>query len=177
VQTRRLAASFEASTRSVTCTGTKKFPRKATCVSALFFENPPKRSDANVLTQVQVSKMGFLRRLHSMTEGCAEVWWRPGQETSLVPLCLVFGSEWTVLKKKLATLLGLFDTPQWFSARGIVPPSLHPRCDTSRQSAHLWNFQSPECWTTCPKWEITATLVQLCIKNAPRKTGEASPAG
>jgi len=32
VQTRRLAASFDASTRSVTQTGAEIFPRKATCV-------------------------------------------------------------------------------------------------------------------------------------------------
>jgi len=39
VQTRRLAASFDASTRSVALTGAEKFPRKVTCVSAFCFEN------------------------------------------------------------------------------------------------------------------------------------------
>ena len=38
-----------------------------------------------------------------------------------------FGSKCTVLKKKLATLLGLFGGPQWFESRGIVFP-LPPWC-------------------------------------------------
>jgi len=81
------------------------------------------------------------------------------------------------IEEKACDIVGTFRHPSMIQCTGYCSPSLHPRCDTSRQSAHLWNFQSPECWTTCPKWEITATLVQLCIKNAPRKTGEASPAG
>jgi len=36
VQTKRLAASFDTSTRSVTRTGAEKFPRKATCDPAVF---------------------------------------------------------------------------------------------------------------------------------------------
>jgi len=38
VQTTRLAVSFDASTRSVTHTGVKIFPRKSTCESVIFFE-------------------------------------------------------------------------------------------------------------------------------------------
>jgi len=56
-------------------------------------------------------------------QGRTEVGWRPGQETSLVPprqQLRSFGSKSTVLKKVLATMLGLF------GARGIVPP-LSPR--------------------------------------------------
>jgi len=38
VQTRRLAASFDTSTRSVTRTGAEVFPRKATCDPAVFLQ-------------------------------------------------------------------------------------------------------------------------------------------
>jgi len=51
----------------------------------------------------------------------------PGQERSLAPLCSnlkSFVSKCTVLKKVLATFLGLFSAPQWFGCRGIVPPSV-----------------------------------------------------
>ena len=49
VQVRRLATSFDASTRFVTRTS-EIFLRKATCVEALFFfENPRKQPDAKVL--------------------------------------------------------------------------------------------------------------------------------
>ena len=44
VQTRRLAASFDASTRSVTRTGAEKFPFKAMCVPVFFFLKIPKSS-------------------------------------------------------------------------------------------------------------------------------------
>jgi len=47
------------------------------------------------------------------------------QETSLAPPCSnlrSFGSKCAVMKKVLATLLGLFGTPQWFGTQGIVPP-------------------------------------------------------
>ena len=70
--------------------------------------------------------------------------WRPEQEASLAPPCSnlrPFRSKFTVLKKVLVTLLGLFGAhrshfppPQWFGApwwfgnRGILPPcpSLRP---------------------------------------------------
>jgi len=58
----------------------------------------------------------------------------------------------------------------------LLSPSLRRRCDTSRQSAHLWSSQNPECWTTSPNWKITATLVRSCVQNVPQKTGEASSA-
>ena len=51
------------------------------------------------------------------------------------------------------------------------------RCGTSWQSVQLWNSQCPECWTGSLNREIWATLVQVCVQNAPRKTGETSPAG
>jgi len=41
-----------------------------------------------ILTQVQASEMGFLRRLHGVTQGRTEVRWRPmfdGKEKSLAP--------------------------------------------------------------------------------------------
>jgi len=52
-------------------------------------------------------------------------------------------------------------------------PSLHHWRDTSRQCAQRWNSQSPECRTTFPNWDITATLVRPCVQIAPRKTGES----
>jgi len=53
VQTRRLAVSFDTSTRSVTHTGAEKFPCKATCVSAFFIQKSPKQPDAKVLSYHQ----------------------------------------------------------------------------------------------------------------------------
>ena len=41
VHSRRLAASFDTSTRSVICTGAEIFPCKATCVSVYFFQKSP----------------------------------------------------------------------------------------------------------------------------------------
>jgi len=49
VQTRRLAMSFDASTRSITRTAAEKFPCKVTCISAFFVENPQKQADAELL--------------------------------------------------------------------------------------------------------------------------------
>jgi len=49
---------------------------------------------------------------------------RGGQETRLAPPCSnlkSFGRNCTVLKKVLATLLGLSGALQWFGARDIVP--------------------------------------------------------
>jgi len=56
-----------------------------------------------ILTQVQVLKMGFLRRVYSVTKGCTEVRLRPGQETSLAPPYLnlrCFGSTVNVLRRR-----------------------------------------------------------------------------
>jgi len=67
-----------------------------------------------ILTQVQASEMGFLRILHSVTQGRTEVRWRPGKEKSWAPPCSYlrsFGSKCIVIKKKLETFLGLFDAP------------------------------------------------------------------
>ena len=67
-----------------------------------------------ILFQVQAEVMGFLRRVHGATQGRTKVRWCPEQETSLVPPCSnlrPFGKKCTVLKTKLATLLGLFGVP------------------------------------------------------------------
>ena len=48
------------------------------------------------------------------TQGRNEVRWQPGQESSLAPPCSnlrSFGSKFAVLKKVIATLLGLFGAP------------------------------------------------------------------
>ena len=53
-------------------------------------------------------------------QGRNEVRWRPGQEASLAPPCSnlrSFGSKSTVLKKVLATLLGIFGPPTAVSRR------------------------------------------------------------
>jgi len=51
-----------------------------------------------------------------------------------------FGSKCTVLKKVLATFLGLFGTPQRFGARGVAP-SL-PVLGTSLMLTQLAHFHS-----------------------------------
>jgi len=72
----------------------------------------------------------FWHTWRQITQGRNEVRWHPGQEASLAPPCSnlrSFGSECTVLKKVFVTLTGLYGAPpQWFGARGIVPPSLRP---------------------------------------------------
>jgi len=48
------------------------------------------------------------------TQGRSEARWRPGQEASLASPCsdlMSFGTQYSVLKKVLATLLGLFRRP------------------------------------------------------------------
>jgi len=53
-------------------------------------------------------------KLKYETQGRNEIRWRPGQEASLAPPCSnlrSFGSTFTVLKKVLVTLLGLFGVP------------------------------------------------------------------
>ena len=61
-----------------------------------------------ILYQVQDAEMGFLWRVHSVTQERTKVRWRLEQETSLVPPCLnprPSGSKCTILKKKLAARL------------------------------------------------------------------------
>jgi len=67
-------------------------------------------------------------RLHE--QGRNEVRWRPGQESSFAPPCSnlrSFGSNFTGLKKVLATLLGLFGAPS------VGPPTVIrcPRSDSA----------------------------------------------
>jgi len=52
VQTRRLAVSFDASTRSVALTEQEKFPRKAMCVSVFFFQKSPKAAGRQSVNEV-----------------------------------------------------------------------------------------------------------------------------
>ena len=116
------------------------------------------------LTQVQAPKMEFLRKVHSVTKGRTEVRLCPGQETTLAPPYLnlrYFRSKCSALKRKLGTLLRLYRAPQWFAALGIVSPSLRTWCDTSRQSAQLWNSKSPE-YRTASTWEnITSSPMDV----------------
>jgi len=45
-------------------------------------------------------------------------------------------------------------------------------CDTSRQSAQLWNSQSPECGTTLlgiERAQISIYLFRPCVQNSPTK--------
>jgi len=67
-----------------------------------------------ILTQAQASEMGFLRRLHGVTQGRTEVRWRPGKEKKKkIPYSYLrsFGNKCTVLNKKLETFLGLSGAP------------------------------------------------------------------
>jgi len=112
-----------------------------------------------------------------------EVRWRPRQEASLAPPCLnlrSFGSKCTVLKKVLMTLLGLFGPPQWFGARGFVPPapSLRLWCYAmkigkfseskqifkSERHEHLQfsNTIPPGSCTDCQQGLLAAFQVYLC---------------
>jgi len=109
---------------------------------------------------------------HLQHQGRNEVRWRPGQETSLAPPCSnlrSFGSKSTVSKKVVVTFLGLFGAsrnhlapPQWFGARGIVPPcplSLRP-CAT---------FQLPikiqqQSWTKCINIGKERKQEAICVK-------------
>jgi len=62
-------------------------------------------------------------------QGSNEVRWRPGQEASLAPACSnlwSFESKFTVLKKILVTLLGLFGDPSRDSAPGELRPRFTP---------------------------------------------------
>jgi len=58
-----------------------------------------------ILTQAQASEMGFLRRVHGVTQRRAEIRWRPGQEARpfrskcrlLYWRAMCFGRKCTVL--------------------------------------------------------------------------------
>jgi len=132
------------------------------------------------LTQVQAPKLGFLRRVHGVTNGRTEVRLRPGQETSLASPYLnlsYFGIKCPALKKKTCNIVATFRRRPVVRCPGHCAHLLRPWCDTSVQSAQLGNSQCPECRTTSSNWENTTTLVRPGIHNAQRKTGEASPAG
>jgi len=83
-------------------------------------------------TVFQVIRM---TRLWDSTQGRNEVKWRRGQEASLASPCSnlrSFGSKFTVLKKVLVTLLGLFGY-YWFSDStpgGLCPPRYAPDSNT-----------------------------------------------
>ena len=115
---------------------------------------------------------------HGVTKGRTAFRLRPGQETNLPPPYLnlrYFGSKCIALNKKPATLLRLFGASKRFGALGIEPPSLRPWCDTSRQSALLWNSQSPECRTTSPIWENTTKVSWAMYPECPTKDWWGKP--
>ena len=60
VETRRLAASLDALSRSVALTEREKFPHKATCVSVFFSENPQKMLGVKVLRRRNLLRLPFL---------------------------------------------------------------------------------------------------------------------
>ena len=109
-----------------------------------------------ILAQVQEPNLDFCEESTVWQRGVPrlECAWGKKQVCLACPYLNLryFGSKCTALKNKLVTLLRLFGAPQWFGARGIVAPSLHPWRDNLRQSAQLLNSQSSECRTTSPNW-------------------------
>ena len=83
------------------------------------------------LSQVQAAEMGFLRIVHGATPVRTEVRWRPGQETTLAPLCSnlrPFRSKCTVLKKNLASdIVGTFRRRRMIRRPGQCAPLAPPR--------------------------------------------------
>jgi len=130
-----------------------------------------------VLTQVKAPDMGFLRRLRCDTRTYRGKMVPRARKKFGAPRSnrRSFGSKCTVLKKKLAPLLGFFGTLQWFGARGIIPlryvygVTLRDKV----RSCEIWKVLK----ITCPNWEITATLVRPSVQNSLPRTGETSSAG
>jgi len=86
------------------------------CILCTWRSTP--RSFAVIDSVVPFTFESDLRLIWKLTwarlQGRNEVRWRPGQEASLAPPCLKLrssGSKFTVLKKVLVTLLGLFGAP------------------------------------------------------------------
>jgi len=73
------------------------------------------------------------------------------------------------IEEKTCDIGGTFRRRSVIRRSGHCAPSLRPWCDTSQQSAPLWNSQSPECRTTSPNSETTTTLVRPCIQNAHKR--------
>jgi len=65
VQTTRLAASFDTSTRCVTCTGAEIFLRKTTCDPAVFLRTAWINPDVKVLTWAKMAQKLFHLWRHS----------------------------------------------------------------------------------------------------------------
>ena len=77
-----------------------------------------------ILTQVQASEIGFLRRVHGVPQGRTEIRWRPGQKSSLTPPFFnqrSFGSKCTVLKKTW-DMFGTFRRPPVIRRPGHCSP-------------------------------------------------------
>ena len=64
-----------------------------------------------ILTQVQAPKLGFLRRVHSVTKGRTEVRLRSGQEINLSPPYLnlaILGLTMTCIEEKNCNIVATF---------------------------------------------------------------------
>jgi len=68
VQTKRLAASFDALTRSLTHTATEIFPRKATCVQAFFLRKSSKAAGRQSVKFVYTSS--FKQYFGKLAKSC-----------------------------------------------------------------------------------------------------------
>ena len=68
---------------------------------------------------------------------------------------LILGNDWKS------------DIPSPNGRDGIFAKS--SRCDTSWQSAQLWNSQSPECWTASPNRKISTKMIRPRDQNVPGK--------
>jgi len=99
-------------------------------------------------------KIPKVHNVLSFNNGHSEVGWRPGQKTSLAPPCSntrSFRSKCTVLKKILATLLGLFDAPAVIRRSGNRAPLVTHQFNNQKNSIRLlkvvFDEMSDDCWS------------------------------
>jgi len=81
-----------------------------------------------ILTQVQTPKLGFLRRVHGVTQGRTEVRLRSGKDTSLAPPYLnlsFFGSKCPALKN-LRHCCGFSAAPSGSASGALCSPRYDP---------------------------------------------------
>jgi len=91
-----------------------------------------------IVEKVVLLKVVFISALCMYKAGAYQGWMASGQRNNFAAPMFepkVFRRKCTVLKKVLATLLGLLGGVQWFGAWGIVPP-YPPRCAHGAKLSH-----------------------------------------